>query len=271
LTKSRKNSLPADRREHRVLGPVYRVPQLTTGLRGELKKEVAELTEATPTVPKRRRVATPQAAVKAEDEMEENKGDDEGDSGSSTPDSSTESSSESSSSSCSSSAPRGKKSKKRGKGRRKAKKAKKSKKSKKHSKEKAAHKKKKMTAAEEARAKRESEKVQRQQDKADEKAKAAKVSFAGALVAKLSGPIASLAATFANPASVSVPDVVLAAAKQALEELQNMEKAAKLVQQHPKTKDMPITAIKEVTPLLSKAKKCEQLMQQMLNGIGKLM
>ncbi len=239
-------SSPEDRKQHPVLGPVFRVRILSMGSRGA--KGTARSTQVQGSR-KKQAVTAPGAPADAAQAM--------GGQDMAVPASVSKSSACSYSSSDSETSERQKKNRK----------TKEKTRSKKTSKKNTKRSSKKSTA-EAAKEKRAREGREKQEAKALEKQATARKHLAQQTLHKVNGPIATLEAALARPASLHLPQMVLHSASGALQALQDLDKEARLVLEDPKRECT--RTLKEVGVSVQEAKKTEALVNQMLNTMRTL-
>ena len=105
--------------------------------------------------------------------------------------------------------------------------------------------------------------------KKQEKLSVASGKLADAIVKKAQPVVASLSATLARPACAHLPVVVLEPARRNLCEVDNLLKAAmRVVADH--NLPLPVSSMKEVSPMIAAAKRTETLVTQFLNQLGAL-
>jgi len=235
-----------DKGMHPVLGTTYRVRILKTGSRGsESKIRQHELEKKSGKKPRQGAgAAEAAAAVEAAEAAAAVEGE--------VPPPSPEEESESSLSSSSSSSEKKKNKKKSGK------------KPKKESKKKKAKKEKERKLKEKEKAKAEAADA-----KAKTKETAGKKTLATQTLAKVSPLVLSMQSSLATPASVNLPDMILNSVKTALDDLQILEKKARLVLEDATSHSLGHSSMKDIAGQLHQAKKSEALMLQMMVSLNR--
>ena len=299
---------PEDRSVHAVLGDCYRVKIMKGGQRGSegssrtenmsasKKPKIMELLQAlgvnvaaAGAVP----AATPAAAVTAPEPTpvatpapptpESEEGSDGSNESGSDSDDSDDSDSDESMSESEEKQKKKKGSKKKAKAKKSSKKTKKGGKSKKSKSSKSKKQKAKVKAAakaEKAKAKLEQEKAKAAEEKRVEKEKAvadkeraakgkATMTLATQMVSKLTGPMNSLSCAMAKPECSHLPELVSQSARTQLQSLSSMHRLAQNALTDSSV-ELPIAGMKELTKMLSEAKKTEVLINQMLSTMTRL-
>lgn len=117
---------------------------------------------------------------------------------------------------------------------------------------------------------KEKAKAVKAKEKAQSKEFSQKQSLATSALYKLTPMVLALTATLSHPQSLMLPEVVLNTAKNAMTQLQDMEKRCKLIIDGNASTDLGFSKMQEVTQMIGGAKKAEALVKQMMATVNKL-